>query len=184
MKQKSLLVFIIVVFALSCKKDKDKKNTEVVSIDKYQNIKDNIVVFDSFAPVKVVYKDSLLGWKGYFDVQEDLELLKKTTPNEALGLSEKLVKDVALMKDSITVKTLDEKGMRARMNTLYNQALRLQEMKEIPAITVPEITKQTQGLFTLYRMINTKINAIYEQNDFEKELLEDDFFFSKLDSIE
>ncbi|MGY5354741.1 hypothetical protein [Wenyingzhuangia sp. IMCC45467] len=183
MKYITLFVIFCVVF-IACEQKKSETTVKAENDEKYFSAKDEIIVFDSLSPVNIIYKDSIVGWKGYFEVTDDLERIKKTSPNEVLSSAEELVKDVALMRDSITVKVLDEKGMRARMNTLYNQALRLQEMKEIPAITVPEITKQTQGLFTIYRMINTKINAIYEQNNFEKELVDDNFFFSKLDSIE
>lgn len=184
MKYIALFVIFCTVF-IACEQKKTQKSVkETAKNEKYLNTKDETIVFDSIAPIKIIYKDSIVDWKGYFKVTKALEGLKETTPNEALNAAEELVKDVELMRDSITVKVLDERGMRARMNVLFNQALRLQEMKDIPAITVDEIIKQTQGLFTIFRMINTKINAIYEQNDFEKELIEEDFFFSKLDSIE
>ncbi|MDO3695393.1 hypothetical protein QVZ41_11135 [Wenyingzhuangia sp. chi5] len=183
MKYITLFVTFCAVF-IACEQKKTETAVKAENDEKYLSAKDETIIFDSVAPVKVIYKDSILDWKGYFKVTEDLKRLKKTTPNEVLSVAEELVKDVALMRDSITVKVLDERGMRARMNALYNQSLRLQEMKDIPAITVPEITKQTQGLFTIFRMINTKINAIYEQNDFEQELLDDNFFFSKIDSIQ
>ncbi|NIJ44420.1 hypothetical protein FHR24_000859 [Wenyingzhuangia heitensis] len=184
MKQ-SLLAIIIVIVTLSCKNDNSKQETEaaVVSDEKYFNAKDEVMLFDSIAVAEVVYKDSIATWKGYFKVQENLKKFKKTSPNEVLGASDEFVKDVQLMRDSITIPILRERGMRARINALYNQALRLQEMKSIPAITVPEVTKQTQGLFSIFRMINYKVNAIYEQVNFEKDLVKDDFFFSKIDSI-
>lgn len=170
---------------LSCKNNKNKKETEKneVSSEKYLNIKDEVIVFDSLAFVDVVYKDSIKDWKGYFKVAKDLDFLKKTTPNEVLSASDELVKDVTLMRDSITVQTLNEKGIKARLNALYNQSLRLKEMKSIPAIKVSEIIDETKGLFSIYRMINHKINALYEQVNFEKDLKEENFFFSKIDSI-
>lgn len=182
MKYITLFVIFYTVF-IACEQKKTKTAINAENDEKYLSTKDEIIVFDSLAPVEVIYKDSIIGWKGYFKVTEDLKRLKKTTPNEVLNTAEELTKDVELMKDSITVEVLNDRGMRARINTLYNQSLRLQEMKDIPAITVPEIIKQTQGLFAIFRMINTKINAIYEQNDFERELVEDNFFFSKIDSI-
>ena len=185
MKQKNLFVLVLLVFMFSCKNSKEVKlEEELTSKVKYQNIKDEVVEIDTLLSVELIYKDSVIGWKGYAEVEKDLQLLKKCSPNEVLNLSQKLVNDVVLMKDSIHVVSLNEKGIRVRMNTLYNQALRLQEMKDIPAITVQEIVKQTQSVFTLHNMINDKINAIYEQKKFEKELSENQFFFSKLDSIE
>ena len=182
MKYILLLIVFCTVF-IACEQKKTKATIQAEKDEKYLNIKDEIIVFDSLVPVELVYKDSVVGWKGYFQVTEDLKRIKKATPNEVLNAAEELTKDVALMRDSITVKAIDDRGMRARINALYNQSLRLQEMREIPAITVPEIKKQAQGIFTIYSMIIEKINAIYEQNNFEKELIEDDFFFSKIDSI-
>lgn len=184
MKQNCLLALFIAVVMISCGSNEDNKTIKKSSNDKYKNIKDEVIVFDSVAPVKIMYPDSIIGWKGYFQVKENLQDFKRNTPHEVMTMAEGLVANIELMKDSITVKTLDDKGIRSRINVLLNQALRLQDMKNIPAITVPEVVKQTQGLFTVYRMINHKINAIYQQNDFENELIEEDFFFSKLDSIE
>lgn len=183
MKQITFYISTIIILMISCTDHKDNETENDIPTEKYQSIKDDVFVFDSLPSVDIVYKDSILVWKEYFNVKEQLSYFKKTSPNDVLGMSENLVKEIAFMRDSIRVEILNVKGMRARMNTLYNQALRLQEMKDITAITVPEIKKQTTGLFVLFRMMNTKINAIYEQNQFEKDLLEDEFFFSKLDSI-
>ncbi len=170
---------------VACQSEKKESDDKTVSLEnKYASPKDSQQVFDTVVGVKLVYKDSIINWKGYHKVQETLKLMKKNTTNEVLSLSEQLVENVTLMRDSITVKTLDEKGMRARINALYNQALRLQEMKSIPAITIPEVKKQTQGLFVIFRMINRKANAIYRKQDFEKEMLQEDFIFSKIDSIQ
>lgn len=187
MKQRSLFALFIVVFTLSCTNEKDKKQETAIVVEsdeKYFNAKDEVMVFDSIATVDVHQKDSISSWKGYFKVQASLEKFRKTTPNEVLDGAKDLVKDVKLMRDSITVPVLKERGMNARINALYNQSLRLQEMKDIPAITVPEVAKQTEGLFSIFRMINHKINAIYDQRNFERDLVKDDFFFSKIDSIQ
>lgn len=170
----------------ACKTDKkvsiSEENTQEQK--KYSNPKDEFVQFDTLKAEAVVYKDSIANWKGYHKVVETLEKLKNNTPNEALNISEELVDNVKLMKDSITVTQLKIRGVRARLNALYNQSLRLKEMKNIPAITIPEVKKQTQGLFVIFRMINRKIDAVYKQIDFENELVKENFVFSKLDSIQ
>ncbi len=174
------------MFAVSCQKEKkqEKQVTINTSKEKYFNAKDAVIIFDSIPEVTIFQKDSIANWKGYFRVKKSLEKIKRTTPNEILVVSKDLVKEIKVMRDSISVISLRERGMRARINALYNQSLRLQEMKNIPAITVPKIVKQAKGLFSIFRMINHKINAIYEQKNFEKELIEDEFFFSKIDSIQ
>lgn len=181
-------IFIISTFflILSCQHTKVEKEVDssLVSKEKYENPKDNTVTFDKIIDINVRYKDSITTWKGYHKVKQRLESLKTTTPNEVLNISEDFIKEVKLMRDSITVKSLNIKGMKSRINALYNQSLRLQEMKTIPAITVEEVRKQTEGLFVIVRLIDAKINAIYEQKKFENELLEEDFFFSKIDSIQ
>lgn len=150
---------------------------------KYSDPKDVFTQFYTLEDEVFLHKDSIVLWEGYQRVKESLENLKNNTPNEVLNSSENLVQNASWMRDTITVKVLNNKGMRARMNTFYNQSLRLQDMKNIPSITIPEIKKQTEGLFIIFRMINRKIDAIYKQEDFENDLLEDDFIFSKLDSI-
>ncbi|MDO6738340.1 hypothetical protein [Wenyingzhuangia sp. 2_MG-2023] len=179
------LYILLTGLLIACQESKEKSSEEVVVNDdrKYFNPKDEFIQFDTLVTEGTVYKDSISSWKGYQKVKETLEKLKKNTPNDVLNISDELVGNVVLMRDSITVDLLKIKGMRARIHTLYNQSLRLQEMKDIPAITVPEIKKQTQGLFVIFRMINRKITAIYQQVDFENELENDEFFFSKIDSI-
>lgn len=169
---------------MSCKEDEKEQESVVVSAEKYNNPKDEIIEFDTIKHVKIVYKDSIADWKGYHRVQQTLERISTTSPNEVLSSADELVKNIIVMKDSILIKALIKKGIKARINGLYNQSLRLQDMKHIPAITVKEITNQTQGLFVIFRMINRKINAIYDQVDFENDMKNDTFFFSKIDSIQ
>lgn len=186
MKTRNLLTLLILITILSCtidKKNKKSKEIENLSTEKYFNAKDEVLVFDSISMSIPSQNDSLADWKGYQKVKEGLLKFKKTTPNEVLVGAEEFVGNVKVMNDSITISLLDERSLKARINALYNQSLRLQEMKDIPSITVEEIEKQTKGLFSIFRMINHKIDAIYKQEEFEKELLEDDFFFSKMDSI-
>lgn len=187
MKYIYFAIAVIFVLIVSCKKDTEKKEVVTklsIKNSKYSNPKDDVLLFDSIGFVNVKYKDSITTWSGYYRVKKTLESLKETTPNLVLNASQNLVADVVVMRDSIPVTGLKVKGMRARINGLYNQSLRLQEMNEIPSITVKEVIRQTKGLFVIFRTIDKKINAIYEQVDFEKELEEEDFFFSKIDSIQ
>jgi len=165
------------------KTNKEEKEMSKLSDKKYYNAKDEVLIFDNATMQTPFYNDSLAAWEGYIKVKESLEKFKKTTPNDILGDAEAFTKDVKFMRESIAISILNERSLKARINALYNQSLRLQEMKEIPSITVEEIEKQVKGMFSIFRMINHKINAIYEQEDFEKDLLESNFFFSKLDSI-
>lgn len=186
MKYLGLFIMSVFVFLTSCKQNTKESGVAQVLVEKtkYYNPKDETIAFDSIKKVKISYKDSIITWKGYHKVKEKLAKYRSTSPNEILSSSEELLADVKLMRDSITIVALKDKGIRARINALYNQSLRLREMKEIPAITVPEVVKQTQGMYVIFRMINSKINAIYDQINFEKELIEDDFMFSKIDSIQ
>ncbi|MGY5351614.1 hypothetical protein ACXGQW_03475 [Wenyingzhuangia sp. IMCC45533] len=177
------LLWVVALVTFSCKSEIGKKNDTITNKEKYNNPKDKIIVFDTVGEVPVVYKDSILDWKGYFRVKKTLKKLRKTSVTNVLSSSTVLVKNVKVMKDSISTSLAQNRGIRARINGLYNQSLRLQDMRDIPAITVDEVTKQTQGLFVIFRTIDKKINAIYDQVEFEREMKDDNFFFSKIDSI-
>lgn len=179
----SLIVFVLLVFACKESRVQSKIQENPKEQKKYADPKDEFIQFDTLAVENLLFLDSIASWQGYFRVKNSLKLIKNNTPNEVLSISDELVEHVSNMRDSVTVAAMDEKGMRSRMNALYNQSLRLQEMKTIPSITIPEIKKQTQGLFVIFRMIDRKINAIYRKQEFEQELLEDNFTFSRLDSI-
>ena len=176
-----LLIWVLVLCVACQKKSKIDKNGQVSL--KYLNQKDEVQNIGAVQEVSVVYLDSIESWKGYFKVKESLLALKQTSANEILSQSPHVLEDVILMRDSIPFKDLRVKGMSARLNAMYNQALRLREMQDIPAITAEEITNQTEGLFVLFHMVNQKINAIYDQIDFENQMLEDEFVFSLKDSV-
>lgn len=169
--------------ACDSEKKESKKPEKAEEQKKYSNPKDEFVQFDTITEENVVLIDSIASWKGYHQVKEILERLKNNTPNEVLSTSEELVRKVVLMRDSLEIDLLKKRGVKARINALYNQSLRLQEMAEIPSITIPEVKKQTQGLFVIFRMINRKVNAVYQQQEFENKLIKENFVFSKLDSI-
>ncbi len=182
---KYMYLLLVLGLCFACSKKKEASKSEGTKLMKsYVGEKDKEVKFDTVHLEKVRFKDSIKDWKGYHKIDALLKVLKTSTPNELLYTADDFVKDIKLMKDSIPVESLKKPGMRARINGMYNQALRLKEMSTIPAITVDEVVKQTVGLYAIFNMITTKVNAIYDQENFENELLEEDFIFSKIDSIQ
>ncbi|MDB4297703.1 hypothetical protein N9901_02995 [Flavobacteriaceae bacterium] len=174
MKKATLLIVVIFSFISCAKKGTTATNVETV---KYYNAKDEMVTFEDFTPLNSSNNKHVKSWKGYQQLKVQLTALKTTTPNEILSLSDELTKTVVLMRDSIRNNDLAISGVKARVNALYNQSLRLQDMQNIPSITAAEIKNQLKGMFTIYSTLNTKIDAVYNQIAFEKELEEEVPFF-------
>jgi len=183
MKKCFLGVSFLVLILIACKQKNEKLVGDSKELSKYTSAKDLVKEFDSLPSVVLKYKDSVEGWKGYQEVRLTMQSFKKTTANEVLINTVKLVKEIELMRDSFDRPELKVRGMLSIINGLHNQALSLQEMGEISAITIEEISHQTQGLFVLFNMVDKKINAIYDQLDFENKMLQDEFEFSLKDSI-
>ena len=87
------------------------------------------------------------------------------------------------MKDSLAIKSLKTPAFKSRMNVLENEILRLLDMNEIPAITAKEVNAQIDKMFLVFGSLNDKINTVYDQEKFNKEINLDDFFVLERDSI-
>lgn len=173
------ICFLLVVSCQPQKQTPKQIKEKELADSKYINPKDIELIYDSISLGSVKYKDSIKDWKNYYKVQDVLTSIAKTSPNNVLSASDDLVEKIIAMQKKIPVVALRSKGIKARLNALYNQSLRLKEMSTIPAITVDEISQQTAGLFVIFRTIEKKIDAIYEQVNFEQELIKEEFFFLK-----
>lgn len=178
----SLLFFC---FLMSCTSKKETATVEKKedTIEKYHNAKNDLIKFTVIDLLNPKYKDSIKDWKGYQNMLAKINLMSESSANDILSYAEELVKDSKLMKDSITVPILENKGIATRINFIENQAKRLKDMKNISVITIDEIKVATEELYTLFGILNLKINAVYEQEHFDDELIEEDLIFEFNDSL-
>lgn len=128
--------------------------------------------------VKTSNEKEIVAWEYYTSVRDFLEKFKKISPNEALGNALELTSLVTAMKDSAKPKILDTQSLKARINLLENESLRLSDMTKIPAIKAEEVNAQIVKIFDAFSALNSKINTVFLQQNLSKDIDFKDFDFS------
>jgi len=124
-----------------------------------------------------VQKD-IESWDEYFVMSNYLKKhFLHISPALSLEMSKELADLSKKMNDSLRIKELNNKGMFARLNVFYSEALRLQDMSIISSIEAVEVTEQVEKLVSVYNSINMKINSIYLQKSFDNNVNFDESFF-------
>jgi len=124
-----------------------------------------------------VQKD-IESWDEYFVMSNYLKKhFLHISPALSLEMSKELADLSKKMNDSLKIKELNNKGMFARLNVFYSEALRLQDMSIISSIEAVEVTEQVEKLVSVYNSINMKINSIYLQKSFDNNVNFDESFF-------
>ena len=124
-----------------------------------------------------VQKD-IESWDEYFVMSNYLKKhFLHISPALSLEMSKELADLSKKMNDSLRIKELNNKGMFARLNVFYSEALRLQDMSIISSIKAVEVTEQVEKLVSVYNSINMKINSIYLQKSFDNNVNFDESFF-------
>ena len=123
-------------------------------------------------------KKDVKSWDEYFTMSKFLRKNFTTiSPALSLEMSKELADLSKTMNDSVRIIELNNRGMFARLNVFYSEALRLQDMSEISSINPSEITEQVEKLVSVYNSINMKINSIYLQQSFDSNVNFDESVF-------
>lgn len=172
-------VYILFLLTVGCEQNK----SEIPQVEKKQPVKLpafeelNAYVFDVSLTNEV--KDSLKAWKAYFEFTEFLTTnFKEISPSMALEYATELSERSKTMNDSLKIRTLNTKGVFARLHTLYSEVLRLNDMEAIPSIKAEEVVEQTRKIASVYNSLNAKINAVYAQKNFDKDVDFDESIFN------
>ncbi len=119
-------------------------------------------------PLKTRAKKEVANWEAYSNLQELIEKFVHISPNEGMSNALELKTLVLGLQTSILPKTLDSPAFQARMHVLSSEALRLADMTYITAIQATAINRQISKLLEVYNGINTKINTVVSQKQFEE----------------
>ena len=128
--------------------------------------------------IKTSNETEISNWEYYTTLREFLGKFKKITPNEALGNALELTSLVKALKDSTKPKVLNTSSLKARINLLENESLRLSDMTKISAIKAEEVNEQITKIFHAFSSLNSKINTVFLQQNLSKDLDFKDFDFS------
>ena len=109
-------------------------------------------------------------WNALQDIDSFFVKFRKITPNEALSNAIELKDLIKRLNDSVKPKKFQTPSLTARINILYNEALRLADLTRIGAIKAQEVNTQVDKTMAAFSNINTKINSILAKIRFENEI--------------
>ena len=109
-------------------------------------------------------------WNELQDIDSFFVKFRKITPNEALSNAIELKDLIKRLKDSVKPEKFKIPSLTARINILYNEALRLADLTRIGAIKAQEVNTQVDKTMAAFSNINTKINSILAKIRFENEI--------------
>lgn len=113
------------------------------------------------------YKKEVESWTHYRNLTSFMERFEKASANEVLSNAMELETMVKTLKDSVIPNPFNGDALKARINILHNESLRLSDMTNIPAITTTEVIEQTKKTINAYSSVNSKINTILTKKKFE-----------------
>ena len=179
---KYIYILVMLVFTLSCKNnngtEKAEKPKPLMSlVETHAATKD--ILFTHLKEVK--------DWKELKEIDSFFVKFRKITPNEALSNAVELKDLIKRLNDSIRPENFKIPSLTARINILYNEALRLADLTEIGAIKAKEVNTQVAKTMAAFSNVNTKINNILAKIRFETEINIDVKFIgldtTKIDAI-
>ena len=116
------------------------------------------------------YLKEVKDWNELQDIDSFFVKFRKITPNEALSNAIELKDLIKRLKDSVKPEKFKIPSLTARINILYNEALRLADLTRIGAIKAQEVNTQVDKTMDAFSNINTKINTILAKMRFENEI--------------
>ncbi len=161
------IVIITCLLLISCNSNKKNTQTSPSQKDSIPSFKKEQI---TNAPAVLLEKDAnkaVKNWKAYQRASELVKNYYNTTVYEALKNAPELVEATKKLKDSIGVQKLKIPSVKARLNVLHNEALRLQDMSKIPSITDEEVKEEVKKMLKIYSAINSKINTIYRIDKYD-----------------
>ncbi|MEZ7856019.1 MAG: hypothetical protein QMB31_01720 [Polaribacter sp.] len=162
---KYIYLLVLLVFTFSCQnnegKNAEKKPKPLMSIAEMHTATENILS---------THLKEVKDWNELQDIDSFFVKFRKITPNEALSNAIELKDLIKRLKDSVKPEKFKIPSLTARINILYNEALRLADLTRIGAIKAPEVNTQLDKTMEAFSNINTKINSILAKIRFENEI--------------
>ena len=121
-------------------------------------------------------KEALNTWDEYQRVDAMLTRYFAISNAEALSNATELSLLTKQLKDSIRDVRLESHSIKARLNLLYSECKRLEDMNDIPTIKQEEVTFEIRKILDAFSAVNAKFNSVFAIKDLENELdLDPDF---------
>jgi hypothetical protein len=164
---------------LVCCKNKQEQVAEVLKKSEFRTE----IKHGQFENIKANAVKKIDDWQEYDAVNDFLSQYKSISPSEALNNSRELNSLVESLKDSVKPEFLELDAFNARVNLLYNETLRLNDMSAISSIRYDEVNEQVSKVIHAFSSVNSKINTLVQQADLEAQLNDPKFGLRLKDSL-
>lgn len=122
----------------------------------------------------------MASWRAYFRLSAFAdEHFRSVSPRQALDHAQEFLDLVQELRTSLELPALRTQPVRARLNTLHSEVLRLKDMAEITAIKPEAVQRQIQKMVAVFNALNSKINAVYARQKLDENLSFDESIFKK-----
>ena len=129
-------------------------------------------------PISASAKTKIKSWSAYFDLAAFLSNnYLRVSSRQSLEMSNELLEKVNATRDLARVPVLNTKAVSARLNVLRSEVLRLKDMANITSITPDEVFRQTEKLLNVFSALNSKINTVFSQENFDEQVNFDESIF-------
>lgn len=173
----SFFAFLLIGF-FSCK-NKQEEVAKVVNKSEFRTEQKHPQAESIIANAAQKIED----WQEYRAVKEFLNQYQSISPSEALNNSRELNSLVASLRDSVSPGFLVSDSFKARVNLLYNETLRLNDMSAISSIKFEEVNEQVSKVMHAYSAMNSKINTIVRQAELDAQVNDPKYGIRMRDSL-
>lgn len=133
--------------------------------------------------IRVSAAKKIEDWQEYRAVKDFLVQYQSISPDEALNNSRELNSLVESLKDSVNPEFLELNAFKARVNLLYNETLRLNDMSAISSIKHEEVNEQVSKVIHAFSSVNSKINTLVQQAELDAQVNDPKFGLRLKDSL-
>jgi len=111
-------------------------------------------------------------WKDYQNFKEQFDMFLKTTQSEAFSNAKELNTLALYLKDSIKIASLKTPAIKARLDVLQSETMRLEDMMTISNLKTEDIRAQLIKILNAFNATSAKLNNLVVQQQLEKEILQ------------
>lgn len=157
-------MLILIVGLWSCKQQLNENS--LVQLEMKQAKEKSYLASENILPK---FNKVISNWKEYNAFADFLEInYQKTNNQQALENAERLSNLSKNLKDSLLPESINQISLKARINLLYSETLRMYDMATIPAISDDSVHAQIEKVHVAFSALNAKINEMLEQKELKE----------------
>lgn len=164
MRVRVITLLILIVGLWSCKQQLNENS--LVQLEMKQAKEKSYSASENILPK---FNSVVSNWKEYNAFADFLAInYQKTNNQQALENAERLSNLSKNLKDSLLPQSINQVSLKARINLLYSETLRMYDMATIPTISDDSVHAQIEKVYVAFSALNAKINEMLEQKELQE----------------